>query len=281
MQADRRPTGDQARRRRGTTLTQRSTSIAVVVSTALVASSVVALAAVGVGAMRDVAPGNTEYDSRFVFVRLSYEMSLRGGGGGAFFGGRDLPWAHDYPRAERNLTKILDELTHLNPFQGPNGGNVLASGDAELHKFPFAYMSEPGYWSQTDAETKSLRNYLLKGGFLIFDDFRGEHWYNFEAQLRRVLPDAQLVELDISHPVFHSFFEIKTLEMDDWMYGLPPRFYGVFEDNDPDARLMIIANYNNDIGEYWEYSDTGWLPIDLTNEAYKFGVNYVMYAMTH
>ena len=65
------------------------------------------------------------------------------------------------------------------------------------------------------------------------------------------------------------------------MYNLPPRFYGVYENNDPDGRLMLVANYNNDIGEYWEYSDTGWLPIDLSNEAYKFGVNYVMYAMTH
>ena len=254
----------------------RRTTRAVVVATGVLIS--VALSAAGVGAMLDVAPGNTDYDGRFVFVRLSYEMSLRGGG---FFGGRDLPWAHDYPRAEQNLTKILDEVTSLTPFQGPNGGNVLATGDAELHKFPLAYMSEPGYWTQTDEEAARLRSYLLKGGFLIFDDFRGEHWYNFETQLRRVLPDATLVELDISHPVFHSFFEIETLEMDDWMYGLPPRFYGVFEDNDPDKRLMIVANYNNDIGEYWEYSDSDWLPIDLTNEAYKFGVNYVMYAMTH
>ena len=255
----------------------RSTAVAVVALTAFVVSSL-ALAAVG---RRDVAPGNTEYDGRFVFVRLSYNMGLRGGGGGTFFGGRDVPWAHDYPDAERNFTKILDEVTHLNPFQGPNGGNVLALGDSELHKFPFAYMSEPGYWTQSDAEAESLRSYLLKGGFLVFDDFRGDHWYNFETQLRRVLPDAQLVELDISHPVFHSFFEIKTLEMDDWMYDAQPLFYGVFEDNDPNGRLMIVANYNNDIGEYWEYSDTGWLPIDLTNEAYKFGVNYVMYAMTH
>ncbi len=252
------------------------TTRAVVVATGVLIS--VALSAAGDGAMLDVAPGNTDYDGRFVFVRLSYEMSLRSGG---FFGGRDIPWAHDYPRAERNLTKILDEVTSLTPFQGPNGGNVLATGDSELHKFPLAYMSEPGYWTQTDEEAARLRSYLFKGGFLIFDDFRGEHWYNFETQLARVLPDARVVELDISHPVFHSFFEIETLEMDDWMYGLPPRFYGVFEDNDPTQRLMIVANYNNDIGEYWEYSDSDWLPIDLTNEAYKFGVNYVMYAMTH
>jgi len=281
MQDDRRPTHGAAKRRRRMTLTRRSATVAVVAATVLLVSSLVALAAVGVGGMRDVAPGNTEYDGRFVFVRLSYEMGLRGGAGGAFFRGRDLPWAHDYPRAERNLTKIIDDVTHVDPFQGPNGGNVFASGDSELHKFPFAYMSEPGYWTQTDAEAEGLRDYLLKGGFLIFDDFRGEHWDNFEAQLRRVLPDARLVELDVSHPVFHSFFEIKTLEMAEMYPGYTPSFYGVFEENDPDARLMIVANYNNDIGEYWEYSDTGWLPIDLTNEAYKFGVNYVMYAMTH
>lgn len=227
----------------------------------------------------DVAVGNTSYDGRFVFVRLSYDMALRGGGGEFFFG-QDLPWAHDYPRAERNLTKILEELTYVELFQGLNGGNVLPLDDPELHKFPFAYMSEPGYWTMNDEEALGLRAYLLKGGFLIFDDFHGDHWYNFESQIQRVLPDAKLVNIDVSHPIFHSFFDITTLAM-PWMYDLPPRFYGVFENNDPSNRLMIVANYNNDIGEYWEYSDTEWLSIDLSNEAYKFGVNYLMYAMTH
>ena len=231
------------------------------------------------GALTDTAPGNTAYDGRFVFVRLSYEMGRRGAGGGFFFG-RDLPWAHDYPRAERNLMKILEAITSVNPFQGPNGGNILPVDDPELHKFPFAYMSEPGYWTLTDDEAHGLRSYLQKGGFVVFDDFRGDHWGNFESQLLRVLPEARLVELDVSHPIFHAFFDIKTLDM-PWMYDLQPRFYGVFEDNDPDARLMVIANYNNDIGEYWEYSDTGYLPIALSNEAYKFGVNYAIYAMTH
>ena len=226
----------------------------------------------------DTQPGNTAYDGRFVFVRLRYEMGLRARGGG-FFGG-DLPWAHDYPRAEQNLTRILDEITSLNPFQGPNGGNIMTLDDPELHRFPFAYMSEPGYWTLNDDEARGLRTYLQKGGFLVFDDFRGDHWFNFETQMRRVLPDSRLVELDITHPVFHAFFDIETLEM-PWMYNLPPRFYGIFEDNDPTRRLMVVANFNNDIGEYWEYSDTGWIPIDLSNEAYKFGVNYVMYAMTH
>ena len=235
------------------------------------------LAILGTTTGADIAPGNVGYDTKFVFVRLRYEMS-RGLGRGFF--ARDLPWAHDYPRAERNLAKILESVTYINPFMGPNGGNILTLDDPELHKFPFAYMSEPGYWEMNEAEALGLRNYLLKGGFLIFDDFRGPHWYNFETQLWRVLPDAQLVQLDITHPIFHSFFDIETLEMPP-MYGTTPTFFGVFEDNDPDKRLMIIANYDNDIGEYWEYSDTGWVPIDLSNEAYKYGVNYVIYSMTH
>ena len=247
-------------------------------TSAAVGALVLAVVATTAGLARaDISPGNVGYDTKFVFVRLRYEMS-RGLGGGFF--SRDLPWAHDYPRAERNLAKILESVTYINPFMGRNGGNILTLDDPELHKFPFAYMSEPGYWEMSEAEALGLRNYLLKGGFLIFDDFRGPHWYNFETQLRRVLPDAQLIQLDITHPIFHSFFDIETLEMPP-MYGTTPTFFGVFEDNDPDKRLMIIANYDNDIGEYWEYSDTGWVPIDLSNEAYKYGVNYVIYSMTH
>lgn len=225
----------------------------------------------------DVAPGNVAYDGRLVFVRLKYEM-LRGLQTGVFR--QDIKWAHDYPRAEQNLTKILGEISLLEVFQGPNGGNVLALDDPELHKFPFAYMSEPGFWFPTEQEVVGLREYLLKGGFVIFDDFTASHWYNFTEQMDRVLPGARPLELDLSHPIFRSFFEIETLEMAP-MYGPPPTFWGYFEDNDRRKRLIALANYDNDIGEYWEYSDTGWFPIDLTNEAYKFGVNYVIYSLTH
>ena len=115
--------------------------------------------------------------------------------------------------------KILESVTYVNPFQGPNGGNILPLDDRELYKFPLAYMSEPGYWTLTDDQALGLRSYLQKGGFVVFDDFRGEHWGNFESQLLRVLPEARLVELDVSHPIFHSFFDIETLDM-PWMYKL-------------------------------------------------------------
>jgi len=134
----------------------------------------------------------------------------------------------------------------------------------------------------TEEEMLTLRHYIEKGGFLIFDDFRGRHWYNFEKQINLLLPEASLVELDVSHPIFHSFFEIESLDfVQFYRRGDRPSFFGVYEDNEPTNRLLLIANYNNDIGEFWEYSDTGFTPIELSNEAYKLGVNYIIYSMTH
>ncbi|HET9704767.1 MAG TPA: DUF4159 domain-containing protein, partial [Vicinamibacterales bacterium] len=111
-------------------------------------------------------------------------------------------------------------------------------------------------------------------------DFREDHLYNLFAQMKRAMPDAVWHRMDVAHPIFHSFFEIKSLEAMPGYYG-DPEFYGIFEDNDPRKRLMAIANYNHDLGEHWEFSDTGYLPVDLSNEAYKFGVNYVVYGLTH
>ncbi|MGE0812517.1 MAG: DUF4159 domain-containing protein [Vicinamibacterales bacterium] len=217
------------------------------------------------------------YDGRFAFVRLRYRMPGLAGGFRGFR--REPPWHHDYPRADRHLMRILEEITLLRPHLEESA--ILTLDDPDLFNYPVAYMSEPGFWTLEDAEVAGLRAYLAKGGFVIFDDFRQEHWYNFEQQMRRVLPAQTLVELTADHPIFHAFFEIDPARFVSPYGGLTPVFFGVFEDNDPSRRLQVIANYNNDIGEYWEFSDTGWVPIDLSNEAYKFGVNYIVYGMTH
>jgi len=221
---------------------------------------------------------NTSYDGRFTFVRLRYAPLEGFSGGGGYFRG-DVKWDHDYPRAERNFVKILDELTAIGPYM--RGGNILAVDDPELFKYPVAYLVEAGFWTLTPDEAESLRNYLLKGGFLIFDDFAGRQWYNFQDRMRDVLPDGRLVELDASHPIFHSFFDIDALGHVHPYYGVKSVFYGIFEDNDPSKRLLVVVNYNNDIGESWEWSDMGFIPIELSNEAYKLGVNYIVYGMTH
>ena len=212
---------------------------------------------------------NVTYDGQFTFVRLRH--GLEG------FGRGEPPWAHDYPRAERNFSRILQEITLIKPHLTES--NVFTLDDPGLFAYPVAYVSEPGFWHMNDQELRGIQDYLRKGGFLIFDDFRDEHWYNFEDQMRRVVPDGRLVPLDTRHPVFHSFFDINTAETQG-VYGTA-QFHGMFEDNDPDKRLLLVANYNHDLGELWEFSDTGFVPVDLSNDAYKYGINYIVYAMTH
>ena len=116
----------------------------------------------------------------------------------------------------------------------------------------------------------------------VFDKFRSE-----PRQVECVFSDryetvkSRIVPLDATHPIFHSFFSLDTLAFHHPYEGVESEFWGIHEDNDPDKRLMAIINYNNDIGELWEFSATGWFPVPLTNEAYKLGINYIVYAMTH
>jgi hypothetical protein len=220
---------------------------------------------------------NQPYDGRYAFVRLRFNPSSWGPGNYAW--GLDLKWNHDYPRGESHLLKILAETTSIDI--NPEGTNILALDDPELFKYPVAYLCEVGFWTMSEAEVASFRAYLLKGGFVIVDDFMGPHWFNFSSELERVIPGVELIDLDASNPIYDSFFRIDPADFSYPIYRLEPRYLGVFEDNDPQKRLMLVVNYNNDIGEYWEWSDTGFIPIDLSNEAYKLGVNYTVYGITH
>ncbi len=242
----------------------------------LAAGAVLALGVAGLSQQTEErSTSNPEYRGRFVFTRIRYgpsdlEWGFRWGG---------ARWSHDYPRADRHLSRLLSELTTIAVELG--GTNVLELDDPELFQHPVAYISEPGFWTMSDSEAVRLREYVLKGGFLIFDDFENEQWENLEAQLRRVLPEYRPIPIDVRHPIFHSFFDMETIDFPHPLVDVMPTYYGVFEDNDPSGRMLAIVNYNNDIAEYWEWSDTAWLPNDITNEAYKLGVNYTIYALTH
>ena len=224
--------------------------------------------------------GNPRYDGRFMFARLAYTV----GPGGYYY--RGIPaWAHGMPQAEENMMKIMEAVTLLDGHidEGP----VLALDDPELFKFPVAYFAEAGYWEMNDKEAAGLRAYLLKGGFMIFDDFRsdfrgGGGWTNFETNMHRVLPDARFIPMDPKMQVYDSFFKIESFDIIPQSYDRGRvELFGLFEDNDPTKRLMVIANHNTDISDFWEFSATGFRPIDESNEAYKLGVNYVIYGMTH
>jgi hypothetical protein len=218
---------------------------------------------------------DVSYDGRFTFVRLRW----RGEGAyGRFWGSA---WNHDYPRAEQHLSQILRELTSLDIRL--DGSRILTLDDPELFRYPIAFMWEPGFWTLTDREAEGFRNYLLKGGFAVFEDFDGpQQWNNFHAQMQRVLPNGRFVRLDRRQRIFDAFFRIQNIDaIVHPMSHIPPSYYGIYEENDPAERLMAVANFDNDVPEYWEWSGQGLFPFDASNEAYKLGVNYMIYGLTH
>ncbi|MGI8783798.1 MAG: DUF4159 domain-containing protein [Acidobacteriota bacterium] len=224
----------------------------------------------------DDSPAGAPAPSRFYFARVEFNFSayMRGG-----YGLRNQPpWFHDYPNSDANLLKIVAETTRIHTT--PDSYRIVNLESPDIMNYPWLYMCEVGFWDATDREVENMRNYLDRGGFIVVDDFRGPRdWNNFVTHMRRVYPDRNLELLKIDHPIFQCFYDIETLDMvppyDAW---LKPQFYGLTDDK---GRLQMVVNFNNDIGDYWEFSADRFVPIELTNEAFKYGVNYVIYALTH
>ncbi len=250
------------------------------------------------GYLPAVDAANPRYDGRYMFMRLKYTV-----GPGGYYYQNGLPsWSHGLPKAEENMMKIMDAVSLLNPHVDESV--VMGLDNPEMFKFPVAFMVEPGFLVMSDAEVAALRAYLQKGGFLIVDDFRtdgrGSTWDNFQYNMTRVFPGAEFLPMEITHPIFHSFFEINSFDVIPQAYDggggrgggrfgrggrgaspVPPEFYGLFEDNDPSKRLMAIVNYNTDVSDFWEFSARGMYIVDDQNEAYKLGANYIIYGLTH
>jgi len=218
------------------------------------------------------------YDGRFTLVRLRWGADLSSPRGR--FGVPDA-WSHDYPRAEQTLSAIIRELTYVDIHD--DGNEILTLDDPDLFKYPIALMWQPGFWNLTEREAESFRAYLLKGGFAIFKDFDGTtEWANFATQMHRVLPQGRLVRLDASHQIFTAFFPIDDIDaIVHPMSHIRPSYYGIFEDNDPSRRLLLVANFDNDVQESSERSSQRLFPSDASNEAYKLGVNYMIYGLSH
>src|SRR5262249_50593671 len=211
-----------------------------IVALAIVALGGSALAQFGFDAVRDwYRPlPNISYDGPFTFVRARYTPPP-----GGYWPGRPASWMHGYPVAERNLMKIMNEVSFLGAHEEIN---TVALDDPELFKYPIAYIIEVGWWTVTDREAAGLRAYLQKGGFLFVDDFKPEGWRGpgggwepFADIMRRVLPDVQFLDMQPDDPVFHTFFEIAGIDDFPQAYvSGRPVFKGIFEDNDRRKRLM-------------------------------------------
>lgn len=212
---------------------------------------------------------------QFTFIRIKWtDNNIRYGY--AFSTPAPL-WAHDYPAAEENLYVAIKAAT---TFKISEDYKVLTFADDEIFNYPFIYACEIGYLTLSDAEVKNLREYLLRGGFLMVDDFRDYigafEWNTWLREIRKVLPDNPIRPLNEDHPIFHCFFDLK----DDIRKPVPyltksPEYWGIFDDND---RLMVLINFNTDVGDGWELPHEDG---DFSIEAYKLGINYLVYSYTH
>ncbi|MEL7497540.1 MAG: DUF4159 domain-containing protein [Planctomycetota bacterium] len=221
----------------------------------------------------------------FTFVRIQYD-SFAGQYG---YGPRDK-WRIDYPDADLNLSYRLKQLTSLEV--DPNG-KIMRLTDPELFDYPFIYIIEPGMLVFSEDEVIALRRYLLKGGFLMVDDFWGEYeWDNFANQMKRVFPDRPWREVPLEHEIFHIVYDLKVKPLIPsvhyYMQGMRTERYDAedahyrafFDDND---RIMAFICHNTDLGDGWEREgvDRGYFEKYSEPYAYPLGINIVTYAMTH
>jgi hypothetical protein len=217
----------------------------------------------------------------FHFVRMYYD-----GGNGYGRWGRG-GWTTDYPEAEYHFTMGVKRLSRVDIGEQ---ARMLEVTDDAIFDYPWLYAVEVGSWYLNDHEAERLREYLLRGGFLMTDDFHGSReWQGFVESMQRVFPDRPIVEIPDSDEVFHVLYDTDqriqipgiaalrygvTYEGD----GVVPHWRGIYDDN---GRLMVAINFNMDLGDAWEHADDPGYPEAMTGLAYRFAVNYVVYAMTH
>jgi hypothetical protein len=214
----------------------------------------------------------------FYFARAQYPSGGFGRGGG---------WATDWPTADRVIISVLGRLTSADVSPRELGVRL---DDPELRRYPFLYAVEVGSMNLRDNEIEALRNYLLAGGFLVVDDFWGSYqWENFAYQITQVLPEFEIVELPLDHPLFSVVYEVDeivqvpnigngraggpTYEQD----GYEAKCFGIFDDK---GRLMVVINWNTDLGDAWEWAEDPSYPLDYSTYAYRMGANFIFYAMT-
>lgn len=235
-----------------------------------------------------------EYNGEFTFVRIRY--TSWGDDSNYQFYGR---WAIDYPESEQHFSLRLSELTTIKVARDEYGEFkplVMRLTDDGIFDHPFLYLIEPGQLVFQEGEIERLREYLLRGGFMMVDDFWGEaEWKNWEVQLARVFPPDEypIVELPLSHPIFHIVFDLKEKPQVPaayhWMQtrttyerldAKEPHYRGLF---DKKGRLMMIMCHNTDLGDGWEREgeNVDYFQRFSAKWAYPMGINIIVYALTH
>jgi hypothetical protein len=198
-------------------------------------------------------------------------------------------WTIDYPRSDRHLLAGIRRLTRINTRSVEQ--IVDLDGEDDVYNWPIMYAVEVGYWNLTDEQAAQLRDYLLRGGFFMCDDFHGTiEWENFVASMKKVFPDRPIVELDNKDPIFHVIYDLDDrFQVPGAQYLFPPhslheydgfqaRWRGIYDDH---GRVIVAICHNMDLGDAWEWSDDPKYPEKFASLAYRIAVNYFMYDLTH
>jgi Domain of unknown function (DUF4159) len=236
-------------------------------------------------------PSDYQEKTEWVFARLMYPPIGRAYGGFEFFGDwrhGASNWTMDYPRSDRHFAQALRRLTrvHVRSVEQPVN---LEDGD-DIFDWPWIYGVEVGHWNLSDSLAAKFREYLLRGGFFMCDDFHGtREWEVFVASMKRVFPDRPIVEIENSDAIFHVLYDLddryqvpgaqflwsgSISEYD----GVTPRWRGIYDDK---GRLMVAICHNMDLGDSWEWADDPRYPEKFSALGIRIAVNYVLYSMTH
>jgi len=215
----------------------------------------------------------------------------------ARFGEEDLNWTIDYPRSDRHLLQGIRRLTRIDTRSVEQVVDLDGSGD--VYNWPMMYAVEVGHWDLPDDQAAQLREFLLRGGFLMVDDFHGDQpyhnvvseWQVFLASMKKVFPDRPIVDLPNSDQIFHTVYDLDDrFQVPGWQWyfsrrtyeagetGMTPHWRGIYDDK---GRVMVAICHNMDLGDAWEWSDDPRYPEKFARLAYQIAVNYFIYDLTH
>lgn len=234
-------------------------------------------------------PPDWQEKTEWAFARLMFPGGWNDGYRGRFDGdwreGLTL-WTQDYPRADRHFSQAVRRLTRIQvrSVEQP----VNPDDDDDIYNWPWIYAVQVGEWGITDKQAAKLRDYLLRGGFFMADDFHGtEEWGVFAESMKRVFPNRPIVEIDDKDPIFHTVYDLDNRYRITGMEhlrtgykkdGKVAHWKAIYDDK---GRVMVAASFNSDIGDSWEWADSPRYPERFSALGIRIGVNYIVYAMTH
>jgi hypothetical protein len=238
-------------------------------------------------------PPDYQEKTEWAFARLMYP-AIPGGryGRGFRFGAGQWSqgfsiWTQDYPRADRHFSQAIRRLTRIHVRSVEQPVNL---DDGDEYDWPWLYAVQTGHWKLTDAQAKSMREYLLRGGFFMCDDFWGEdEWTVFMDTMRRVFPEREVVDLPNRDQIFHAVYDLddryQVASEGSVQRGrsfkcepCPDRWRGIYDDR---GRVMVAITFQSDVGDSWEWADAPYYPERYAALGIRIGINYVVYAMTH